>query len=453
MIENYTKIYEGDGFQAPGAVLYLPLLFAGTIKGFDVKVEAANTQTAVFRVLLNDVALPDDLILPEEAEFVSLDNLDIVIQKGDELVLSLVSGGINAPPLSFNVRVESGESAGGGVNLPAGDLNAAINKLEKIQGTAIFIESGSAGISDDFGDGIVADYLDIVGNVSEADGVLKILANSSAAFKENYDFREGFISFKIAFGGSGFLRLTDSVNNHNLQLVDLIGAAGFLRTQIDYGGNQDTAVSTGERPDNQYLRLRHSGNNFFVDTSADGAVWNQKQSRAVPSGMDCSNLQIAFINNDGAWTLDNFHSTLGRSVGLADKDLFWFNENTNRIERVALDDLKAALGLESSGSAPEILTDTGAARTILTTDAGKIVRMTNAAATVITLNNDLTASIAAGKSFSFLVDSGSAAVSWTAGSGVTITPAIAGHTKISAGGAATVFSTGEGAFKIIGATE
>ena len=451
MIENYTKIYEGDAFSTPGDVVYLPLMFAGTIKGFDLKVEAANTQTAVFRVLLNDVALPDDLILPEEAEFVSLDNLDIVIQKGDELVLSLVSGGINAPPLSFNVRVESGESAGG-VNLPAGDLNAATNKLEKAQGTIIFLPAASLGIADNFDDGLLGDYFTVVsGNISESNGGL--LVNGSVSFTDKYDFHEGFFSFRT-IGGSGVLGLTDETNNKIFGLADLIGGYGILRTQVNYDNNLDISIPPSELAANQYIRLRHSGTNFYVETSPDGVTWNLKQTRPVPVGMDVSDLKVNLENKQGeSWKIHEMRTSFGATAGLSDKDLFWFNESTNRIEPVALADLKNDLGLGSGGSAPEIVTDTGAARTILTTDAGKIVRMTNAAATVITLNNDLTASIAAGKSFSFLVDSGSAAVSWTAGSGVTITPAVAGHTKISAGGTATVFSTGANTFKVVGVTE
>ena len=116
-------------------------------------------------------------------------------------------------------------------------------------------------------------------------------------------------------------------------------------------------------------------------------------------------------------------TSFGATAGLSDKDLFWFNESTNRIEPVALTDLKTTLNI---GSAATVYVEiAGAAVTLDESHLGKILRCTN--------SNDVTVTVPAGLGAGFncairKTDGGTNKITLVAGGGVTLVfPAT--HTK------------------------
>lgn len=135
MIHSLTKIYEGANLNgATSGVVYLPILKAGTLKRLDVKTdEAVAVANAVFSLSLNGVVIAGlSPTIATGAKIGAVENLNVALARGDELVLNLVSGAVSSP-IAFNVDVDDG-AASGDSSLPAGDLNATTNVLEKVRG-------------------------------------------------------------------------------------------------------------------------------------------------------------------------------------------------------------------------------------------------------------------------------------------------------------------------------
>lgn len=150
---DLTKIYDGaDLSGATNGVVYLPVLRAAILKGVDVLTDAAQTGDAVFSLTLNGaVQAGAGVTILSGAKIGSIAGLNIVLAKGDEIVLNLASGNVSAP-ITLNLDVDDGQSSGGGgsdfapVTFTAKTgLSESGNLLTKTAGTA----HGNAGAYSD----------------------------------------------------------------------------------------------------------------------------------------------------------------------------------------------------------------------------------------------------------------------------------------------------------------
>ncbi|HEY0049953.1 MAG TPA: hypothetical protein VGB68_11735 [Pyrinomonadaceae bacterium] len=114
MINSLTLIYTGGNLSgATSGVIYVPIMKDETIVSLDVKAdENVSGANAVFNLFLNGVEIED--LAPTiniGSDIVTISDLEIEIEKGDELVLNLVSGSVSSP-VTLNLDVDDGNSGG-----------------------------------------------------------------------------------------------------------------------------------------------------------------------------------------------------------------------------------------------------------------------------------------------------------------------------------------------------
>ncbi|HEX8288020.1 MAG TPA: hypothetical protein VF556_08495 [Pyrinomonadaceae bacterium] len=110
MIQNLTKLYEGANLSGSTAnIIYLPILENSTVQEVDVLTDSAvSGAPAVFSLSKNGVTISGAVAgIDVGSKIGSVTGLNVACVKGDEIVLSLVSGAVSSP-VTLNLRVENG---------------------------------------------------------------------------------------------------------------------------------------------------------------------------------------------------------------------------------------------------------------------------------------------------------------------------------------------------------
>lgn len=366
---DITSIYEGANLSgATSGITFTPIVRDGTLTEIEIAHRRGVTQVgaAVFEVRKNNVVIAGlaAVTVADSAENVEISGLNIALADGDEIKLNLLSGNVQTP-ITFNLAVDDGESSGG-ESLPAGDLNASTNKLEKLQGIEVAVAPTLTSLSDNFS-GTEIDFtnkwqLFNAGasglSIALASGKLRTTSSGGSAgayglqTKTAKDFTGKFVFVKIGtnltqntsasgdyfvvFGGSGACYF--QIINNSISAVSQDGNGTIVSASISFPSNSTI-----------YLRFRYDGTTLFSDYSNNGTSWTNMKMTVPHPTFDLTAAQFRLQTNGGSaastcdWDDFTTDLTTGTLESIPDKALFSYDAPNNNFKLLSLADLKAAL--------------------------------------------------------------------------------------------------------------
>ena len=374
MIQNLTKLYEGANLSgAIPNVIYIPILFDCDLKGVDVLTDAAvSGANAVFSLSKNGVIVPAAAAqINVGSKIDSVTGLDLVLFKGDEIVLNLASGAISSP-VTLNLRVddlitfENGEDGadgsvirhgagvpadalglnndyyinttnydlyhkasgaysvignikgadgdGGGSGLPSGDLNASTNKIEKIQNYPISLPVGTQPPVDDEFINLTKPDLHSGVAIDNSSGASTLFGGEVGTVLPTDTSAGHFIRYPVS--GDVYLELKGFINGSN--------EPGVRLEKSTNGGSVWTDITPTR-----------------TDVTAIEGSWSYYKL-IVPVVSGATHVRIYFAGMAG-WYMAYVGRFQIMPVTMTDKSVMLYDLGTNTIKAFSLVQLKAAL--------------------------------------------------------------------------------------------------------------
>lgn len=342
-IDKLTRIYTSPGdLQNPSAgVLYFPILSPGELTEIKIKAFAHTPEhnAASFRLNKNGVEVAA-LTLAAGDLLEGLTGLAVALAPGDEITLDFVSGRVSTP-LTLELAIDDGEAeTGGGVELPAGDLNPATNTVERIRQIAVAPILAVPNKTDNFDGTQLSGIWTKTNNAAQENGVFR-LNNGDLRLNGLWDISERFIIVKRGGSGNGqFFFYSD--NGFYVAFNDNAAGGGF-RVQVNFSQNTDKPFDPANIAAAQFLRYRHAAGNFYFDTSPDREQWTNQITIPVPGGMNLNACLLFFRDaSQTDWTIDDFETNIG-ATPLEHHFGLWYDAQTARLVKFTLAELKAAL--------------------------------------------------------------------------------------------------------------
>ncbi len=349
-----TISFQYNGADLTGAAnfpVFIDVPFAGTLKALDIKTDLAVSGDVVFELYINGILAPSaNATITTGNKTASISGLNITLTKFDEITLKRVSGSVSAP-LTLNLTVDDGIS--GGTALPAGDLNAATNTVEKVQNTAFQKLPSTVFLVDNFNapsiDFTKWQILTSAGSYSQTNGELRYAAaNGAQAFEAvktiNAVGKSFSVELKQIVGGSSGNHFM--INISGLARFGFIVANNLLYFQF---GTNNTSIAYNS-VSHRWLRFRtnQDASVGYWETSPDGETWTLQRTQpnfnaTVDLTTTTIRLQCNSNGTSGTQIWDNFSSDVVLTPSASDKSLYLYNAGTGSFAIYSLSELKAAL--------------------------------------------------------------------------------------------------------------
>jgi hypothetical protein len=221
-----------------------------------------------------------------------------------------------------------------GASLPAGDLNSATNKVEKVQGRTVYVPVNSP-LGETFTGNVYSTAMwSKHASISVQNNRLEWLANVGNTFQSvqtDLNFTGKFISFQPVIGtGDGAIKIFQG-SSHITAYLNGNDATPNVSLEVN---NFNSAVFSQtvnvSKANMAYVRIREAANIWYLDTSADGTTWTQ---RIVSSGTTWAGtktaVRVQFYSTGTGFVLDNINSDIAVTDPLTDgSSIIWSAANS-----------------------------------------------------------------------------------------------------------------------------
>lgn len=327
MITAVQKMYEGGALNQTGSVSMMFAPQSGTIKSIGIVIDDTRegglppVSDVYFNLTINGgaplfAALNRPVIAGGEISG-TLENLNIPVARFDRLIFSvenIPAGGV-ATPIGFEITIDDGESTGGGAALPAGDLNAATNKIEKIQGVTILLPANNS-IDDNCED------------------FSKTIAHGTNLYSSSGE--------AIAGSGTGYFARNQTYNEPDtFVMYHAEGVQSVIITALKHVSQSEANFKVYKSADGANFTEITAGITEAVDPAFNGSwyLWN----KTITGIQNASYIRINFSGGDNYTWNPELQRVRIITGTLADWDLIRYNAANNRFEKVSLAQVKAAM--------------------------------------------------------------------------------------------------------------